>query len=306
MRRVAAADGSVGRIFDGHLNGVERIAVQGPAPLRDAELAAVAAGRRLRGRVGRRARARGGAAGHRGSDGRPRGAARGQDVLLGCRRSRSRARAGSLGRGWPAALGLDRCRRPPPRGDRRDLVSLPWPGRLGLAPGGLPRCARAGPSRRTGGDRGPALVRSRRTADRRQLGGDGRHRGPRRAGLAGRAVGTSQLEALAAGRHPHPPADDRRVAGAGRTGHGRCHGGDRRRGAARARGHRRRLPRTPGRGRPRVRFASLRPRRGARPGAARPRAVPAPAPSRADAGATRGVGDPDGARRRAEHGAAPT
>ena len=47
VRRVAAADGSVGRIFDGHLNGVERIAVQGEPPLRDAELAAVAAGERL-------------------------------------------------------------------------------------------------------------------------------------------------------------------------------------------------------------------------------------------------------------------
>jgi alkylation response protein AidB-like acyl-CoA dehydrogenase len=47
VRRVAAADGSVGRIFDGHLNGVERIAVQGMAPLRDAELAAVAAGELL-------------------------------------------------------------------------------------------------------------------------------------------------------------------------------------------------------------------------------------------------------------------
>jgi hypothetical protein len=47
VRRVASADGSVGRIFDGHLNGVERIAVQGPAPLRDEELAAVAAGELL-------------------------------------------------------------------------------------------------------------------------------------------------------------------------------------------------------------------------------------------------------------------
>jgi alkylation response protein AidB-like acyl-CoA dehydrogenase len=47
VRRVAAADGSVGRIFDGHLNGVERIAVQGRPPLRDAELKAVAAGRLL-------------------------------------------------------------------------------------------------------------------------------------------------------------------------------------------------------------------------------------------------------------------
>lgn len=45
VRRVAAADGSVGRIFDGHLNAVERLAVQAPPELRDRELAAVRAGR---------------------------------------------------------------------------------------------------------------------------------------------------------------------------------------------------------------------------------------------------------------------
>jgi alkylation response protein AidB-like acyl-CoA dehydrogenase len=44
VRSVARADGSVGRIFDGHLNGVERLAVQGPPSLRDAELPAIAAG----------------------------------------------------------------------------------------------------------------------------------------------------------------------------------------------------------------------------------------------------------------------
>ncbi len=47
VRRVACADGSVGRIFDGHLNAVERLAVQAPSDVRDRELAAVAA-RRLR------------------------------------------------------------------------------------------------------------------------------------------------------------------------------------------------------------------------------------------------------------------
>jgi alkylation response protein AidB-like acyl-CoA dehydrogenase len=35
VRSVARADGSVGRILDGHLNGVERLAVQAPEPLRD-------------------------------------------------------------------------------------------------------------------------------------------------------------------------------------------------------------------------------------------------------------------------------
>jgi alkylation response protein AidB-like acyl-CoA dehydrogenase len=43
VRQVARADGSVGRIFDGHLNAVERLAVQAPAPVRERELAAVLA-----------------------------------------------------------------------------------------------------------------------------------------------------------------------------------------------------------------------------------------------------------------------
>ena len=47
VRRVARADGSVGRIFDGHLNAVERLAVQAPSDVRDRELPAVVA-RRLR------------------------------------------------------------------------------------------------------------------------------------------------------------------------------------------------------------------------------------------------------------------
>jgi len=46
VRAVAAADASVGRLYEGHLNGVERIAVTAPEPLRAAELAAVAAGER--------------------------------------------------------------------------------------------------------------------------------------------------------------------------------------------------------------------------------------------------------------------
>ena len=45
VRSVAAADGSVGRIYDGHLNAVERLAVQAPAELRDRELDGVRAGR---------------------------------------------------------------------------------------------------------------------------------------------------------------------------------------------------------------------------------------------------------------------
>jgi hypothetical protein len=43
VRRVARADGSVGRILDGHLNAVERLCEQAPEELRERELAAVRA-----------------------------------------------------------------------------------------------------------------------------------------------------------------------------------------------------------------------------------------------------------------------
>lgn len=46
VRMVARADGSVGRIYEGHLNAVERLAVAAPEPLRSDELAAVARGAR--------------------------------------------------------------------------------------------------------------------------------------------------------------------------------------------------------------------------------------------------------------------
>lgn len=45
VRSVAGADGSVGRIFDGHLNAVERLAVQAPPALARRELALILAGR---------------------------------------------------------------------------------------------------------------------------------------------------------------------------------------------------------------------------------------------------------------------
>src|SRR5918997_1709528 len=44
LRAVAGADGSVGRILDGHFNGVERVSLLAPEPLRSAELASVGAG----------------------------------------------------------------------------------------------------------------------------------------------------------------------------------------------------------------------------------------------------------------------
>lgn len=49
LRTVARADGSVGRIYDGHLNAVERISVAAPEPVRARELAAVARGELLLG-----------------------------------------------------------------------------------------------------------------------------------------------------------------------------------------------------------------------------------------------------------------
>jgi alkylation response protein AidB-like acyl-CoA dehydrogenase len=49
VRKVAAADGSVGRLYDGHLNAIERLAVQAPDDLRERELPAFGAGRLLGG-----------------------------------------------------------------------------------------------------------------------------------------------------------------------------------------------------------------------------------------------------------------
>lgn len=49
LRAVAKADGSVGRILDGHLNGVERVAALAREPLRTRELDAIAAGELLLG-----------------------------------------------------------------------------------------------------------------------------------------------------------------------------------------------------------------------------------------------------------------
>jgi hypothetical protein len=49
LRHVAGADASVGRILDGHQNAVERLEVAADPALRDRELAAIAAGKRLLG-----------------------------------------------------------------------------------------------------------------------------------------------------------------------------------------------------------------------------------------------------------------
>jgi alkylation response protein AidB-like acyl-CoA dehydrogenase len=49
VRALAGADASTARIFDGHLNGVERLALSAPAELREAELEGVASGELLLG-----------------------------------------------------------------------------------------------------------------------------------------------------------------------------------------------------------------------------------------------------------------
>jgi alkylation response protein AidB-like acyl-CoA dehydrogenase len=49
VRAVAAADASTARILDGHLNGIERLALTGPEPLRSAELTQIREGRLLLG-----------------------------------------------------------------------------------------------------------------------------------------------------------------------------------------------------------------------------------------------------------------
>ena len=49
LRAIARADGSVGRILDGHLNGAERIVVAAPEPLRTRELEGITAGELLLG-----------------------------------------------------------------------------------------------------------------------------------------------------------------------------------------------------------------------------------------------------------------
>jgi alkylation response protein AidB-like acyl-CoA dehydrogenase len=49
LRAVAGADGSVGRILDGHFNGVERVSLLASEPLRSRELEAIAAGTLLLG-----------------------------------------------------------------------------------------------------------------------------------------------------------------------------------------------------------------------------------------------------------------
>ncbi len=195
VRAVAAADASVARILDGHLNAVERLRVAAPAPLRAAELAAVAAGERRLGVWGADPRA---------GEGPP---ARlvgdvGEERLVGVKVFCSGA--GGLDRALVAARDRDRRRAARLRGPRRAGRGGPKlvPGRrdalLGEPPGALPGCPGAGPAGRAGRARARARVRARRHPHRRDLGrvrrrggrgGARRPGGGRPAGRAGRPRG---------------------------------------------------------------------------------------------------------------------
>ena len=185
VRRVAAADASVGRIFDGHLNAVERLAVHAPGELRDRELTQVLAGELLAGVWG------GDPAGERARRPPSRGTwmTWSQDVLLGCRRPRSGAVLARAEDGGPPLLvWIDVA------DSSRVEVDASWyqsarAARLGITSRRLPRrpCARA--ARAPGLALRAAVVRTRCPADRGRLGGYGRHGrlcGARRACRAAR------------------------------------------------------------------------------------------------------------------------
>ena len=104
MRAVARADGSVGRIFEGHLNGVERIAVAAPEPLRSAELRRGPRGPAAARRLGRRPGRRRGRAGAARRDGAAARAERREGLLLRRRRAAARARAGPRRAAGPPSL----------------------------------------------------------------------------------------------------------------------------------------------------------------------------------------------------------
>ncbi len=140
----------------------------GPAGLRDRELAAVQAGSLLAGVWG------GDPVGDEGQPATVTGAiaARGEDLLLGCRRVGSRGRAGTRRgrRAAPARVG--RRSRPPQRRGRHGLVSGERAGGLGLASCGLPRRS------------GAWVARAARGRSPHSPGSDATRCAPRRAGRA--------------------------------------------------------------------------------------------------------------------------
>ena len=94
VRAVAQADGSVGRIVDGHYNAVERIELLADEPLRSTHLEEVAAGRRWLGVWGADPAPGEGEPAHVVRDGDELRLGRRQDLLLGRGRTSRRARRG--------------------------------------------------------------------------------------------------------------------------------------------------------------------------------------------------------------------
>src|SRR5215212_8813786 len=108
LRAVARADGSVGRILDGHFNGLERVSLLAPEPLRSAELEAIAAGELLPGSLGSRPDTRRGRAGPARRRRQWSEASRCQDLLFRIDGSGSRARARTRSRQGTAPTRLRR------------------------------------------------------------------------------------------------------------------------------------------------------------------------------------------------------
>ena len=175
VRAVARADGSVGRIFDGHLNGVERLIVQGPEALQLAELPRIRAGELIVGVWGGQPRP---------GEGQPARIEQvdGHEVLCGVKTfcsgagglDRALVLAEDPGAELPSAVWVDAgdaatvkvdeswYRSPGLRASASHRVvfaQAPILARFG-APGALVRAA---------------LVRSRRPAHRGDVGGDGRY-----------------------------------------------------------------------------------------------------------------------------------
>ena len=181
VRRVAAADGSVGRIVDGHLNAVERVSVAAPESLRTELLRAVAEDGLLLGvwgadpgpAEGEPARLQGGGPVRRLEGAKTfcsgAGGLDGALVVAGAPEGRMlvhvdlRGPAVEVDRTWFRARGM--------RSSESHLVRFD----------GAPATVLGGPGRAPA----RAVVRPRRPADGAHLGRAGRRRRGRRAGRAG-------------------------------------------------------------------------------------------------------------------------
>ena len=182
LRAVAGSDGSVGRILDGHFNGVERVSLLAPEPLRSREMEAIAAGTLLLGVWGADPipgeESRLGWCKKRGSK-----ALRCQDFLFGCDGPGSRARACP----WPGQGTARPClRRPCRRRSRYNVVQGRRHAGLGEPPRRFRRDAGARRPGRTGRAPQGTILQQGRNPNGSYVGRDLRHGRRRRARRAGR------------------------------------------------------------------------------------------------------------------------